>query len=153
MSEEKIATASSRTRHTNRRAQEFLLIWLDATIDEAKDKNSIKVISKLKEVINTLHTFTDENKCIKFIDTIDEGKTFLIISGALGQTTVPLIHDKPQIVAIYIYCGNKSRHEQWTQKWSKIGGVFTEIKPICAAMKNEIHEQSSRTSVYIWQLF
>jgi len=29
----------------------------------------------------------------------------------------------------------KKRHEQWAKDWPKIKGVFTEIKPICEALK------------------
>ncbi|CAF1261805.1 unnamed protein product [Adineta steineri] len=48
---------------------------------------------------------------------------------------MPLIHDTKQLVAIYIFCGNKVWHEEWAKKWSKIQGVFTEIEPICDSMK------------------
>jgi hypothetical protein len=37
--------------------------------------------------------------------------------------------------SIFIFCGNKKYHEQWTKEWSKIKGVFTEITPICEALK------------------
>ena len=40
-----------------------------------------------------------------------------------------------QVDSIFIFCGNKKRHEQWTKEWSKIKGVFTEITPICEALK------------------
>jgi tetratricopeptide (TPR) repeat protein len=40
-----------------------------------------------------------------------------------------------QVDSIFIFCGNKKHHEAWTKEWSKIKGVFTEIKPICEALK------------------
>ncbi|CAF1352934.1 unnamed protein product [Adineta steineri] len=36
---------------------------------------------------------------------------------------------------IYIFCDNKSYHEQWTKNWRKIKGVHTNIKDICNALK------------------
>jgi tetratricopeptide (TPR) repeat protein len=37
--------------------------------------------------------------------------------------------------SIFIFCGNKKYHEQWAKDWPKIKGVFTEISPICEALK------------------
>jgi hypothetical protein len=41
----------------------------------------------------------------------------------------------PRVDSIFILCDNEKNHEQWTQEWSKIKGVFTEITPICEALK------------------
>ena len=53
----------------------------------------------------------------------------------LGQDIVPRVHTMSQVDSIFIFCGNKKYHEQWTKDWPKIKGVFTEIKPICEALK------------------
>jgi tetratricopeptide (TPR) repeat protein len=37
--------------------------------------------------------------------------------------------------SIFIFCDNNKHREQWTKDWSKIKGVFTEITPICEALK------------------
>ncbi|CAF5083701.1 unnamed protein product, partial [Rotaria sp. Silwood1] len=66
---------------------------------------------------------------------MDDEKVFVISSGAFGQHLVPEIHDIPHLDTIYIFCGNKARHEQWVKQWSKIRGVFTSIKPICELLK------------------
>jgi tetratricopeptide (TPR) repeat protein len=60
----------------------------------------------------------------------------MISSGAFGQTTVPLVHDKPQVNTIYIFCSNKTRHEKWAKEWPKIQGVYTDITHICEALKH-----------------
>ena len=59
----------------------------------------------------------------------------MIISGALGQHIVPVVHNMSQVDSIFIFCSNKQYHEQWTKEWSKIKGVFTKITPICEALK------------------
>ncbi|CAF4770396.1 unnamed protein product, partial [Rotaria socialis] len=46
----------------------------------------------------------------------------------------------PKVDAIYIFCGNKARHEPWAKDWPKIRGVFTSIKPICESLKKVAHE-------------
>jgi len=42
----------------------------------------------------------------------------------------------------------KNYHEQWAQKWSKIKGVFTDIKPICDALK-QAAQQCEQNSIAI----
>jgi tetratricopeptide (TPR) repeat protein len=59
----------------------------------------------------------------------------MIISGSLGQHIVPRVHNMSQVDSIFIFCGNKKHHEQWVKDWAKIKGVFTEITPICEALK------------------
>jgi hypothetical protein len=95
-------------------------------------RNSMK---KLRQVVNTVKTFTDAGKCIEYIDSMEQEKTFIISSGALGETTVPLIHDKSQVNTIYIFCKDRVRHKKWSQQWPKIVDVFTDITPICEALK------------------
>ncbi|CAF1500983.1 unnamed protein product [Rotaria magnacalcarata] len=46
----------------------------------------------------------------------------------------------PKVDAIYIFCGNKARHEPWAKDWPKIRGVFTSIKPICESLKKVARE-------------
>jgi Tfp pilus assembly protein PilF len=115
--------------------QNFHLVWLDGSIDEINNEDCRNFITKLRQVVNTVNTFTDVDECIGFVNDIKEEKTFMISSGALGQTTVPLVHDKPQLSSIYIFCGNKARHEKWAKEWPKVQGVYTDIIPICEALK------------------
>ena len=86
-----------------RMIQNFHVVWLDGNIDENNDdcRNSI---TQLRQVVNTVNTFVDVEKCIDFIDSIKEEATFMIIFGALGQTTVPSMHDKQQVSTICIFC-------------------------------------------------
>ena len=119
--------------HSARLVQNFHLVWLDRDIDENNDdfRNSI---TKLREVVNTVNTFIDVDECIDFVSSIQE-RAFVISSGALAQTTVPLTHDIPQVNSFYIFCENKIQHEEWAKKWTKVSGVYTDIVSICAALK------------------
>ena len=128
-----MATSSTRPPPA-RMIQNFHLVWLDGNIDENND-DCHNSITQLRQVVNTVNTFVDVDECIGFVDNIKEETTFMISSGALGQTTVPIVHNKQQVSTIYIFCGNKARHAIWTKEWTKVKGVFTDIKPICEALK------------------
>jgi hypothetical protein len=51
----------------------------------------------------------------------------------------------PQLDAIYIFCDNKSGHEQWTKKWSKIKSVHTKIDSICEALQLAVKQSNQDT--------
>jgi tetratricopeptide (TPR) repeat protein len=61
---------------------------------------------------------------------------------------VPLIHDVVQLHTIFIFCKNKTGHEQWAKEWFKIKGIFTEISPICEALK-EVAQQCEQNAIPI----
>ncbi len=123
-----------------RMVQNFVLVWLNENVDEDNNDDCRNTIAKLRQVINTVNTFTNVDKCLDYISNIKEEKVFMISSEVLGQTTVPLVHDKPQMSRIYIFCDNKDQHEKWTKQWPKIKGVFSDITPIYEALKQAVWE-------------
>ncbi|CAF3605602.1 unnamed protein product [Rotaria sp. Silwood1] len=114
--------------------QNFLLVWLDANIDASNDdfKTSIQ---HLQHIVASITTFTNAQECVKFLNDIKNEKIFMIVSGTLGQQIVPKVESWPQIDSIYVFCGNKSVHEQWAKKILKIKGVHTKIEHICEVLK------------------
>ena len=114
--------------------QNFFLIWLDANIDESTEdcQNSI---TQLRYFVNTINTFTDADRCVDFLTGIKQEKVFTIVPGYVGQCIISRIHDIPQLDSIYVFCGNKSRHEQWAKEWPKVKGVFTQIGSICQSLQ------------------
>jgi tetratricopeptide (TPR) repeat protein len=128
------APAGSSQTHTD---QDFLVVWLDANIDPLNNDYQNK-ITKLREVSNTVNTFTDLDGCVSFIADINDKIAFMICSGTLGETVVPVVHDMAQVSTIYIFCTNKNQHDQWTQQWSKIKGVFTDFESIYEDLKKAV---------------
>jgi hypothetical protein len=57
----------------------------------------------------------------------------------------PVFEIKEIVTSIFIFCDNKKYYEQWTKEWTKIRGVFTEISPICEALK-QIAEQCEQNA-------
>ncbi|CAF1242959.1 unnamed protein product, partial [Rotaria sordida] len=113
----KIIEKRNRRTDSNEIIQNFLLVWLDAQIDESTDdfRNSIK---HLRQTVNTIEIFDDDNECINYITQIQKEKAFLIISGALCQSIVPRIHQLNQLYSIYIYIVGNHRN---TKNGQKIG--------------------------------
>ena len=126
--------ASGDGRINTQMIQNVFLVWLDSKIDE-KSNDCRNTIAQLRRAVDTVKIFTDCEQCIQFLENIDKEKACMVVSGALGQQIVPRLQNMSQVDSIFIFCGNRKYHEQWAKDWSKIKGVFTEIKSICEALK------------------
>ncbi|CAF0727664.1 unnamed protein product [Adineta steineri] len=122
-----------------RMASKYLLIWVDASIDQT-NKDCQDTLGRLRKTINHVNLCTKPDQCIQVLTKVDNERVFVITSGSLGQYLVPKIHDMPQLDGIYIFCGDKSRHERWAQNWTKIKGVHTNIKEICQAVQSTVEQ-------------
>ncbi|CAF1485819.1 unnamed protein product [Adineta steineri] len=132
-------SSEGRQRISIQQMQSALLIWLDNNIDETND-DCQNTITKLRRAVNDIKTYTNGDQCLEFIRTIVDNKVCMIISGSLGKNFVPRVHNMSQVDSIFIFCGNKKHHDQWTKDWPKIKGVFTDITSICEALKEAAHQ-------------
>ncbi|CAF1487415.1 unnamed protein product, partial [Rotaria sp. Silwood1] len=121
-------------RPRRRELQNSLLVWLDTDFDESKDNYKIS-IQHLRNILETVTTFTDIDECIDFLSDIENKNVFMIISGALGQHLIPVIQECSQLTSIYVLCDNQLTHEQWAKTIAKVKGVYTQIEPICDALQ------------------
>ncbi|CAM4788069.1 unnamed protein product [Rotaria magnacalcarata] len=119
--------------------QNYLVIWVDGNIDE-NTEDCRNTLAQLRAAVSEVNVCTTPEGCIEFLNEMDDGKAFIISSGALGQHLVTDIHGMPKVDAIYIFCGNKARQWLWTKDWPKIRGVFTSINPICESLKKVARE-------------
>ncbi|CAF1553179.1 unnamed protein product, partial [Adineta steineri] len=133
------AKASYIRQPRQRITQNYLLLWVDASID-VTNKDCQNTLAQLKNVVNDVNLCTEPNQCIQTLNKCDKERAFVITSGSLGQHLVPEIHGMPQLDAIYIFCGNKSRHQGWTPNWKKVKGVHTNIKEICQALQSAVKQ-------------
>ncbi|CAF1512463.1 unnamed protein product [Adineta ricciae] len=143
MDAQKSKSSSTARKHGNqprqRMVQNYLLVWVDANIDE-ENQDCQNILTHLRSVVNDVNIYTQSDPCVQFLKIIGDEKVFVITWGSLGQHLVPEIHGISQVNAIYIFCGNKSRHENWTKNWSKLKGVHTNIKEICEALTTGVNQ-------------
>ncbi|CAF1565833.1 unnamed protein product, partial [Adineta steineri] len=128
------AASSSADCAKQRIVQNFVLIWTDADIDESK-KHCQDILARLRRIVNDVKICTETKQCMQRLKSISNEKAFIIVSGALGENLVPDIHSLAQVEAIYIFGRNIDSHEHWARNWSKIKGMYTEIKPVCEALQ------------------
>jgi hypothetical protein len=86
----------------NNNLETFFLLWLDAQIHTIEENRQAQ--KQLRNIINHLKTFDDENDCQQYILSISpQDRIVLIVSGRLSRIIVPHVHHLRQIVSIYIY--------------------------------------------------
>ena len=117
--------------------QEFVLISLDINLDFSKGHNAFsRSITDLSDAVSSIYTFMDINKCIDFLIDIEHQKVFMIVHGDVEGSIMSLLHQIPQLSAIFILSDDKSNYEQTMMKnWRKVEGIFTEITDISESIK------------------
>ena len=62
--------------HSRRRfiAQNVVLVWLDSNIDES-DGYYGNSMTQLRQIVNTIDTFTDADQCVDFLTEIKDEKS------------------------------------------------------------------------------
>jgi len=117
-----MATSHSKesdTYQTHNNLESFALLWLDAQVDINEENRQAQ--KKLRNIINHLKTFDDENDCQQYILSVSpQDRVVFIVSGRLGQIIVPQIHHLRQIISIYIYCINKQANIEWSKNFTKV---------------------------------
>ncbi|CAF4587702.1 unnamed protein product, partial [Rotaria socialis] len=139
-----VETSSEDFRARPRRiVQNFLLVWLDANIDERKEDFE-KSLAKLRNIAVTVEPFTDADQCVDYLTSVDDQKIYLITSASLGQMTVPLIHDITQLDKIFVLCSNKDEHKVWENECSKVTqSCDHDAIPMSFISKRQISEAAS----------
>jgi hypothetical protein len=114
-----------------------ILIWYDESITKHEQDDQYS-FSQLYLIIRSIAIFTNEQKCLEFINKFrSKNKLFLIVSGELGKNFVPKIYHLSQINSIYIFCGHIENHESWAKEYEKIKGVFNDITELCECLKRD----------------
>ncbi|CAF4514892.1 unnamed protein product, partial [Rotaria socialis] len=111
----------------------FYLIWLDAN---ANGKETRDTEQKLRSIINNLKKFQDVKQCQKYIEERSKNdRLVMIVSGQFGREIVPSIHKLRQVISIYVYCFDKVRNKQWSDKFAKVKAVVTELGELITRIK------------------
>jgi len=95
------------------------LLWLDADVNTTEENRLTQL--ELRQIINHLKTFDDQQQCHQHILSIPvQDRVILVVSGRLGRQLVPQIHHLRQISSIYIYCMDKEGNERWAKDFTKV---------------------------------
>lgn len=92
-------------------------VWYDPEVCEKENEIALELLLSLYP--GTL--FKEKDSWNRLFGRDFTKKQLLIITtGRLGKDLVPKIHDLPNIISIYIYCGDDKAHREWTEKYPKV---------------------------------
>ena len=111
-------------------------------IDEL-EKKFHQLFDHLKSIVDSVNTFSVPDLLVNFLFENEQEKVILIVSGGFGESTMPIVHDAPQLDSVFVFCFNKTRHEQWAKQWKKVKGVFDKIELLCQAVEQGIQQHKS----------
>lgn len=122
------------------KAESFVLIWLDQTIKMNYD--TVESEEKLRGIVNSLVTCREISEAIDFMKQVQDQQIFLIVSGELGKQLIAVneIMDSSKIDSVYIFCHDKIKYEKLVQTSNKVRGIFIEIDPLCARLKEDTEQ-------------
>jgi len=128
---------------SNDNLETFSIFWLDEQVDKTEENRNTQLI--LREIINHLKTFDDQQECYQRILSLSqEDRLILIVSGRCGRQLVPQIHHLRQVSSIYVYCMDKKANELWTKDFTKIKSVIGELKDLIHVIRQD---QQSRVKI------
>jgi tetratricopeptide (TPR) repeat protein len=139
---ERVKSAS--TQPLRRNVENFVVVWLDATVHDEKDDVQ-KSKNELKRIVNEIQIFSDADLSIDWIKNIKDEKVFLIISGSLVEQVMSSIQDLTQLDTVYVFCVNREKHEKWIKIYRKVKGVFTNISSLCEQLKIDTRKSEYNT--------
>jgi len=129
--------------------QNFHLVWLDESIDEDNNKEYCESVMKLRQIVNTVNTFTDVDECIDFITDIEHELCIMLVSEFFFGIIAFIIPEIHQITSVYIYHHDKSLSKNSSSELqSKVKGIHTNITSICEALKKTTQD-CDRNSINI----
>ena len=127
-------TAAHSTPPRRRRLQNYLLVWVNEKFD-ASSSDCQHSLQQLRAVVNDVTAFTDVDACLRFLESVQHEKVFVIVSDVLAPDLIPQIHSMLQVDTIYIWAGDQPPSKPWCDQWSKIKHDYTRIEPICMALQ------------------
>jgi hypothetical protein len=129
----------------------FIIVWLDANIDDAQNQALQK---RLRQYVTFFITFNEIKLCEQWLRSrSNHEKILLIVPGELGRRMVPNIHQITSIIAIYVFCWKPENHLIWTQNYTKIRGVISKAENLLQQIsKDQIYFENIEDSKAI-QIF
>ena len=97
------------------------LIWLDQKANANEENRHSQ--KKFVEDFHCFHVFDEKEAFLRYLAelSVDPSECVLfIVSGRLAEQIVEEIHSIETILAIFIFCGDRSRIGSWTDAFPKV---------------------------------
>ena len=119
--------------------QNFLLVWVDATV-HAATTDTENTLEKLRAIVPDVRLIDHPDKAVDLLTNTKTETSFVITSDEFGRELVPRIHSLGNLDAIYIFSQNVKFHSEWSNTWTKVVDVNNKIDLICEALRRAVKQ-------------
>jgi hypothetical protein len=110
--------SSNNHRADNNNAENFVLIWLDPSVNSDENSNAQKKLANIHTNFKKFTSVADAEKSIRQFAVTN--RVILIVSGGFGKEIVPRIHQLEQVLMIYVFCVKRETHIEWAKEFDKV---------------------------------
>ncbi|CAF1553573.1 unnamed protein product [Rotaria magnacalcarata] len=118
--------------------KKYTIIWLDSEANNSED--NLFTQQSLFQAFDNVEIYDSENECRQLIESKPNDSFLIIVSGRLSRQIIPNINELRQVSGIYIYCMDKSRHEEWSKQYSKIKAIIVDLKALVSQIQSDLKE-------------
>ncbi|CAF1152006.1 unnamed protein product [Rotaria magnacalcarata] len=118
--------------------KKYTIIWLDSEANNSE--NNLFTQQSLFQAFDNVEIYDSENECRQLIESKPNDSFLIIVSGRLSRQIIPNINELRQVSGIYIYCMDKSRHEEWSKQYSKIKAIIVDLKALVSQIQSDLKE-------------
>jgi hypothetical protein len=133
------ATSTQQQRRRHRNIETFIIVYLSS--DDTNTENRGSSIEQLRQVVNTVHEFSDTNECLNFLCDVEHDQVFLIIPAIFEKGVIDFVQHLPQIKSIYALRKNNEgsiiQCEQLVQESRKLKGIYSTISSVCDRLRED----------------
>jgi tetratricopeptide (TPR) repeat protein len=124
--------------------ENIILIWFDPNNELQNDTEHLKI--KLHVVFHT-----ELESCITFIQSTENKKIFLVISGSYVSQILSDIETLRRINCIFILSSKKDQYEHLLFKYTEIIGIYDKFDMLCSSIRDQIDFIDKQ--FYTWNFF
>lgn len=94
------------------------MVWCGSDINTTEQKRDLRI--KLRGIINHMKVFEKAEQCKQYLQRRSDEKIILIVCDSVDEQVISEIHDLTQTVAVYVYCQNCEKQQQWSTTYDKV---------------------------------
>ncbi|UJR07069.1 hypothetical protein I4U23_011357 [Adineta vaga] len=120
--------------------ERFSFVWLDSSTNHTQE-NLVK--KRFQDLLKNVIFFENEKQFTEYIEDLfkDDRIVFIINDQLIEVEAFQKIHERSQIVSIYIYFSNQKKCEDWTKKYYKIKGIFIQLNELIEKVLFDYNKQ------------
>ena len=136
---------------TSASKRKWAILWLDAYVNAGEENQGAQ--QRLTQLCDEFRPFEQVDDCQQEVQSKSKTLIVLIVSGRLSRDIIPAIEHHERVSAMFIYCMDKSRHEQWIKEHPKVKGVHVKLEELVSDIQSHqskgtiFNEQNRKTSI------